>query len=59
MSQGKYALRRRLGRGHAQEFLGRISESLERPADFCRRAESPGLDLRGPTRLPLNGFTYS
>lgn len=56
--EGKYARRRRLGRGHAQGFLGRISES-RRPASFGRRAESPRFDLRGPTRLALNGFTYS
>ena len=56
--EGKYARRRRLERGHAQEFLGRVSES-RRPAGFGRRAESPRFDLRGPTRLALNGFTYS
>lgn len=34
-------------------------QRIPHPADLSRRAESPRFDLRGPTRLTLNGFTYS
>jgi hypothetical protein len=56
--EGKYACRRWLEWGHAQVTLGRISES-HHSASLSRQAESPRFDLRGPTRLALNGFTYS
>ena len=55
-NRGKYARRRRLEGGRAQTRLSR--EPHGSPADLCRRAEYHGLDLRGPTRLALNGFTY-
>lgn len=55
---GKYARRRRLRTGARPRLVG-SPQRIPRPADNSRRAESPRFDLRGPTRLALNGFTYS
>ena len=55
---GKYARRRRLG-VRARPRLPGSPQRNPHPADLSRRAESPRFDLRGPTRLALNGFTYS